>query len=223
MDRALLVTKDGSHTVIMPSLNVTYHSMHGAVQESKHVFIDAGLNYQWSVKNDPTISVLEVGFGTGLNALLTCSEAASRQRKISYTALEPYPLTAEITKGLNYEDASGYLAMIHNAVWGAAVNIHEYFRLTKLKISLAEADAEGKYDLVYFDAFDPGTQPAIWSAESFEKIYSMMKPGGVLTTYCSKSHVRKTMMSVGFKVTKIQGPRGKREMVRAERRLDQSE
>ena len=215
MDRELLVTKDGSHTVIIPSLNVTYHSLHGALQESIHVFIEAGLYYQWSVITDSSMSILEVGFGTGLNAMLTCQAAASRRNQITYTALEPYPLTDEIVKGLNYEDASGYLRMIHDVSWGAVVDIHEYFRLTKLKMPLA--DAEGKYDLVYFDAFDPITQPEIWSAESFEKIYSIMKPGGVLTTYCSKSHIRKTMMSVGFKVTKIPGPWGKREMVRAER------
>ncbi|MHA4844678.1 tRNA (5-methylaminomethyl-2-thiouridine)(34)-methyltransferase MnmD [Flavitalea antarctica] len=230
-DKELLLTKDGSHTVIIPSLDVTYRSRHGAIQESMHVFIDAGLKYKWSTDpqfaTDTTrpIRIFELGFGTGLSALLTAKEATAAQRSISYTTIEPEPLEPAMARRLNYEDGPGDLQKMHEAEWGTRVRINPYFLFTKYKLTLADfnpdtarlnSDEHGSgYDLIYFDAFGPLTAPGLWSAESFTKIVSLMKQGAVLTTYCSKSVVRKTMMSSGLNVKKIQGPYGKREMVRA--------
>jgi tRNA U34 5-methylaminomethyl-2-thiouridine-forming methyltransferase MnmC len=229
--KELLLTKDGSHTVIVPSLDITYRSRHGAIQESMHVFIDAGLKYKWSSDPEWTadtgkpMQIFELGFGTGLNALLTAKEAMYSRRKILYTTIEPEPLDPEMARLLNYEDAPGYLQKMHEAEWGVPVVIHPYFTFAKYKLALADFDlnsilmegveAGDGFDLVYFDAFGPLTEPELWSAESFTRIVSLMKTGGVLTTYCSKSVVRKTMMGTGLHVKKIQGPYGKREMVRA--------
>jgi tRNA U34 5-methylaminomethyl-2-thiouridine-forming methyltransferase MnmC len=229
--KELLLTKDGSHTVIVPSLDITYRSRHGAVQESLHVFIDAGLKYKWSTDpgwatdSEKVMQIFELGFGTGLNALLTAKEALISGQKISYTTIEPDPLEPALAGLLNYEDPGGYLQKMHGAEWGTPVDIHPCFTFTKHRSTLADFDphfihtdsveAEPVFDLVYFDAFGPLTEPGLWSAESFKKVVSFMKEGAVLTTYCSKSVVRKTMMGTGLKVKKIQGPYGKREMVRA--------
>ena len=221
----------GSYTVAIPSLDITYRSRNGAVQESLHVFIEAGLKYKCTM--DPVftgdqqhvIQLFEMGFGTGLNALLTAKEALALKRKISYTTIEPEPLEAEIVQQLKYEDSAGYLRKMHDAAWGVAIDLHPYFTFTKYRSTLAAFDISfladnfdkvgPVLDVVYIDAFGPLTQPELWSADSFSKIASWMKPGAVLTTYCSKSVVRRTMMGVGLQVKKIPGPYGKREMVRA--------
>lgn len=230
--RELLLTKDGSHTVIVPSLDITYRSRHGAIQESLHVFIEAGLKYKWSIDerwsgdSAEIMYIFELGFGTGLNALLTATEAIAVRRKIFYVTIEPEPLEPEMAGLLNYNDTSGYLQKMHAAPWGMPVSIHPWFTFTKYRSTLADFDfnitgtnhflSKGPvFDLVYFDAFGPLTQPELWSAESFMKIASIMKTGAILTTYCSKSVVRKTMAGAGLVVKKIQGPYGKREMVRA--------
>ncbi|RYG43796.1 MAG: SAM-dependent methyltransferase [Chitinophagaceae bacterium] len=216
---------------MIPSLDITYRSRHGAVQESLHVFIDAGLKYKWLSENEWTddpekvMQVFELGFGTGLNALLTAKEALSFKRKISYITIEPEPLEPEMAILLNYKDEAGYLKKMHQAEWNTPVEIHSWFKFTKFKTTLADFNlhdnavgfptAGAIFDLVYFDAFGPLTQPELWSGQSFAKVASMMKTGAILTTYCSKSVVRKTMMAAGFTVKKIQGPYGKREMVRA--------
>ena len=226
LDKELLLTKDGSHTVVIPSLDITYRSRHGAIQESTHVFIKAGLHYEWSrMPQETTIEIFELGFGTGLNALLTCVEALAARRKISYTTIEPDPLDPEMARLLNYPDEGHYLQQMHEASWGNAVSIHEYFTFTKYNLTFAEfvghqaSDSDDAfkpgYDLVYFDAFGPLTQPELWSAESFSQIVALMNEGAALTTYCSKTVVRRTMTNAGMQVTKIPGPYGKREMVRA--------
>ncbi|RYY26760.1 MAG: SAM-dependent methyltransferase [Chitinophagaceae bacterium] len=220
MERKLLLTGDGSHTILVPDLDITYHSRHGALQESVHVFIEAGLNYVMKGKTTPC-AIFELGFGTGLNALLTCMEAHDHNREINYTAIEPFPLERELVNQLNYaallqrDDAALYESLIHDASWNGRTKIHEHFTLTKYDHTLEQMPVNGSYDLVYFDAFSPTSQPALWAQDSFEKIFAILRPGGVLTTYCSRSIVRRTMTAVGFKVEKIPGPWGKREMVRA--------
>lgn len=218
MERSLVTTEDGSHTVYLPELDEHYHSTHGAINESQHVFIQAGLEYLRL--DEPTI--LEVGFGTGLNALLTLQNSIAKKQKIRYVALEPYPLEADIFKHLNFDDSAemaapdNYLQKMHEAQWNFPVFINDDFVLHKLKHTLQETSfMEEAFDVIYFDAFAPAKQPEVWSAENFEKCFQALKPGGVLTTYSSQGQVRRNMQEAGFKTEKIPGPKGKREMLRA--------
>ena len=225
MEKLIIVTKDGSHTVSIPALNVTYHSHHGAVQESTHVFIKAGLLPLMSHQT-PVIHVLDVGLGTGLNALLTVMESEATGKRIHYTAIELYPLELEEVKQLNYcshlnrNDLQPVFEKIHVGDWGKEITISKYVTLKKLAIDLHEFDPLHDpdfhpYHLVYYDPFAPAAQPDLWTKDVFSKLYNPMAPGGMLVTYCSKSIVRSAMQAAGFKVTKLPGPRGKREMVRA--------
>jgi len=197
-------------------MNVTYHSRHGAVRESMHVFIDAGLNQ--SVGN---IRVLEMGFGTGLNALLTSIAAEQQQRGIHYETIEAFPLSPGEIAALNYcerlqrTDLLQVFQQMHQCDWAKPVIITPYFTLQKHGGTLLDFVSDQQFDLVYFDAFAPGAQPELWTMEVFTKLYKMMKPKGILVTYCSKGDVRRAMQSAGFAVEKIPGPPGKREMVRA--------
>jgi tRNA U34 5-methylaminomethyl-2-thiouridine-forming methyltransferase MnmC len=223
MQRELLITNDGSHTVAIPELGVTYRSKHGAVQESAHVFIEAGLLKLLDEITHQPIEIFELGFGTGLNALLTLRTAQKLQRKIRYICVEPYPLDRNMVGGINYEDllkvpmVAPAFSGLHEAAWEIDVEINPYFVLHKKQSAFEDFNDDIKVHLVYYDAFGPLTQPQLWTIDSFKKVYTIMKPGGILTTYCSKSEVRRNMVSAGFQVTKLQGPRGKREMVRARR------
>jgi tRNA U34 5-methylaminomethyl-2-thiouridine-forming methyltransferase MnmC len=216
MQRELLQTADGSVTVSIPSLEVTYRSRHGAIQESRHVFIEAGLLFAWANRIDEApLQVFEMGFGTGLNAFLTVQEATNMKRPVNYIAIEPFPLEPDMVHALGYNDPDGQYASLHNCAWNVPTQINPCFNFTRHQQTLAEFETSQKFDLVYFDAFGPVTHPDLWSAENFAKIFLFMNSGAVLTTYCSKSVVRRTMKDVGFIVNKIPGPRGKREMVRA--------
>jgi len=218
-------TADGSLTLYVPSLDEHYHSINGAIQESQHVYLDAGLSYfinknclvdKTGAEEQAEIHVLEFGFGTGLNAFLTAVEAEKQNIKINYVALEKFPLSQEITNGLNYAAADRFLFKnIHQSDWGNPVVISPLFILQKLAIDFADFDFPERYDVVYYDAFAPDKQPEIWSQELFDKIFSAMNPGGVLTTYCSKGSVRRMMQQAGFFVERIHGASGKREMLRA--------
>lgn len=214
MKRELIVTQDGSHSVSIPEMDVTYHSKYGAVQESMHVFINAGLRFEFE-QTAKEIAVFEVGFGTGLNALLTCNESVQKERKVFYTTVEPFPITNEMAMSLNFDDPFMVLDKIHSAPWDIPVVINEFFTILKLNMKLAEVNSAQQFDVVYFDAFSPQAQPELWTDESFAHLVSMMRTDGVLTTYCSKSVVRRTMVAAGFRVAKLAGPPGKREMVRA--------
>ncbi|MGM0566635.1 MAG: tRNA (5-methylaminomethyl-2-thiouridine)(34)-methyltransferase MnmD [Bacteroidota bacterium] len=218
MERSLVTTEDGSHTVYLPELDEHYHSTHGAINESKHVFIQAGLEYV----NADAPAVLEVGFGTGLNALLTLQNSIAKKQKTRYVALEPYPLEAHIFEQLNFNDsvkfegAGRYFQKMHTAQWNFPVFITDDFVLHKLQHTLQETSfKEAAFDVVYFDAFAPAKQPEVWSTENFEKCFQALKPGGVLTTYSAQGQVRRNMQEAGFKTEKIPGPTGKREMLRA--------
>jgi tRNA U34 5-methylaminomethyl-2-thiouridine-forming methyltransferase MnmC len=221
MERKIILTGDGSHSVSVPAMNVTYHSIYGAIQESRHVFIEAGLYGSGCLLRPGPCSILEVGFGTGLNGLLTLIEADTYKKYIYYTALELYPLEEKEINRLNYSEQLSkpeykqYFERMHQAGWDQMYDISEYFRLTKIQSSLLNFTANEKYSVIYFDAFAPAAQPELWTKEIFENLYSMLLPGGILVTYCSKGEVRRNMIVAGFAVEKLKGPARKREMLRA--------
>jgi tRNA U34 5-methylaminomethyl-2-thiouridine-forming methyltransferase MnmC len=219
MHTELLITADGSHTVHIPERQVTFHSMHGAIQESRHVFVEAGFHY--AIRQKKSLKIFEMGFGTGLNALLTLMEAGKNEIQVSYHTIDAYPLDTMITSVLNYPQILGNVGLekifhqMHHATFGEEIHITEYFSFKKYMDKLETHHTTEQYDIIYFDAFSPSEQPDLWREVIFQKLISMLYPGGFLVTYCSKSIVRKAMMSAGFLVTKITGPWGKREMVRA--------
>jgi tRNA U34 5-methylaminomethyl-2-thiouridine-forming methyltransferase MnmC len=221
MERLLQITSDGSHTISIPSLQVTYHSKHGAIQESMHVFIEAGLRFI-SPQSGRPVEILEMGLGTGLNALLTL--IASENMAVRYESLEAYPIDTDIIDQLNYcgqlnrNDLSEIFQSMHKSDWEIPLSISTNFTLIKRKIKLGDYNSGRKFHLVYFDAFAPGTQPELWTTEIFTKLYNLMEENGVLVTYCSKSDVRRSLLASGFNVEKIPGPPGKREMLRAIRK-----
>jgi len=215
-------TNDGSVTLYVPYLDEHYHSTNGAVQESQHVYLEAGLKYYINTfyKNntlyDNEIHVLEFGFGTGLNAFLTALEAEKQKIKIRYIALEKFPLSEEIIENLNYFADNEFLfKQIHLSEWGNSVQVSPYFTLHKVNIDFNLFNFPNCYDVVYFDAFAPDKQPEVWTQDLFDKIFSSMNYGGVLTTYCAKGIVRRMMQQAGFSVERIPGAAGKREMLRA--------
>lgn len=220
MQFELITTDDGSHTLYVSELNEVYHSKFGAVNESKHVFIMAGL--MPVCKEKKSISILEIGFGTALNALMTFFETPARIMEIDYHTIEPNPLNSEILKQLNYPEfvkmkgATQIFNVLHESEWGTPVRIDDRFTLIKYKIKLEDARlSQGFYDLVYFDAFGPEVQPELWTVPIFEKIHSALKDKGILVTYSAKGSVRRNLESAGFSVERIPGPAGKREMIRA--------
>ena len=212
----IVITKDGSHSIYVQTLDEHYHSIHGAITESQHVFIEAGLV---QLKKSH-IRILELGFGTGLNALLTLAETNESDRSIYYTGIEKYPLERTITDSLNYESIAalnipGMLKRIHESTWQKEVLIKPGFILKKLKCDMHELEQKDEFDLVYFDAFAPEKQPELWTVELFRQIFLSMKSHSILTTYSSKGMVRRNLKAAGFHVEKIPGPPGKREMTRA--------
>lgn len=223
MKHELIITKDGSHTISIPEMNVTYHSIHGAIQESQHVFIKAGLFDSGLFDFIGLHHILEIGFGTGLNALLTLIEADRHKNRIYYTALELFPLNSSEISQLNYcqqlemPDYKPLLEKMHACGWEEMHEITDNFRLAKRKCNLLDFSTDDLFDIIYFDAFAPAAQPELWTIDVFEKMFSILKPSGMLVTYCSKGEVRRNMIAAGFKVEKLPGPPGKREMIRAYR------
>lgn len=212
----IVTTKDGSHSIYVQALDEHYHSVHGAITESQHVFLEAGLKQL----DKSTIRILEMGFGTGLNALLTLAETNESDKSIYYTGIEKYPLERAITDLLNYESITdlaipGMLKRIHESVWQKEVLIKPGFVLKKLKCDMYELEQTDEFDLVYFDAFAPEKQPELWTENLFSRIFQSMTSHSFLTTYSSKGMVRRNLKAAGFQVEKIQGPPGKREMTRA--------
>jgi len=227
MERKIILTGDGSHSISVPELNVSYHSIHGAIQESMHVFIKAGLIDSAIFDYIGVHHVLEIGFGTGLNALLTLIEADKHKNRVYYTGIELYPLNEIEINQLNYCEKlnqPGYKPLfqkMHHCGWEEMTEISQYFRLTKIKCNLSDYSTENVYSIIYFDAFAPTAQPELWTKAVFDKMYSILQPGGVLVTYCSKGDVRRAMIAAGFKVEKLPGPLRKREMIRAIKNLDE--
>lgn len=208
----ILITDDGSPTLLNKNINETYHSRHGARQESMHVFIHVGLK---QMVKDP-LHVLEIGFGTGLNATLTALHGD--QKTVHYTALEPYPAAIELLEQLHYFSTPAEMQLhrdIIHADFDKITSLSSHFHLKKLKVKIQEFVTEEKYDLIYFDAFAPMVQPEMWTLSIFEHMFSLMNNNGIMVTYCAKGQVRRNMMAAGFSVERIAGPPGKREMLRA--------
>jgi tRNA U34 5-methylaminomethyl-2-thiouridine-forming methyltransferase MnmC len=213
----IIETADGSHSLFNEELQETYHSRHGAVQESLHVYLNEGLSkILASVPGD--ICLLEIGFGTGLNALLTLQEAEMIQRKIIYTSLEPYPLPGDIWRFLNYGKLLGRqeeFEALHKAPWNSKQSISPFFELLKLEQSIQHVNLPPhEFHLVYFDAFAPGKQPEMWRPEVFTKLKQTMTVGAALVTYCAKGQVKRDLKTSGFLIESLPGPPGKREMIR---------
>jgi len=211
--RIFTTTKDGTQTIYIPELDEHYHSTNGALQEAEIVYLKAGLDY---CEKDE-INILEAGFGTGLNAYLTM---LTSDKKINYTSIELYPLSEEEVSNLNhYETISGgtkeLFLKLHEAAWGNFSPITDTFSLRKIHDDLTTHSYDEGYDVVYYDAFAPEVQPHLWTADVFQKIYDSMNKGGVLTTYCVKGIVKRALKSCGFKIEKLPGAAGKREMLRA--------
>mgnify|MGYP000333126543 CR=1 FL=1 len=217
MKREIQITEDGSTTIHLPDWNENYHSTHGAIQESKHVFIDKGL----SVVSKAEISILEIGFGTGLNSFLTFLEAKKRDVSVSYVGIEAYPVTKEEAIQLNYvselnvDEEQIVFNQLHLVSWEKKHQISRGFFLEKRKQFFKEIKAVDQFDLVYFDAFGAEHQPELWTVSIFEIMFKSMQENGVLVTYCAKGSVRRAMQEVGFTVERLEGPPGKREMLRA--------
>lgn len=213
MQRIIEQTSDGSATLYVPELNEHYHSVKGALTESEHIYIQMGLNA--SQVSCP--HVLEIGFGTGLNALLTQKEAERTKRSVTYTGIELYPLEWETVRALHYSDDAVFQT-IHQANWEQNTIISPHFTLRKTKADFNQVDY-GQIppaDVVYFDAFAPEKQPEIWTEELFRKLYRQMNNDGILTTYCAKGSVRRMLQQTGFSVERLPGPPGgKREILRA--------
>lgn len=214
------LTKDGSHTLFVPSLNEHYHSINGAKQESDHIFIKAGLLH--SLKDD--IKILEIGFGTGLNAYLSLCVTQHTNKRIDYTSLELYPLPMEIVGQLNYVESDKpeikeYFIQLHACDWDIKNEITPHFYLTKIQTDFSKLDfsflSDITFDIVYFDAFAPEKQPEMWSQEIFDTLYTLTSEDGILTTYCAKGVVRRMLLQAGYNVERLPGPPGKREMLRA--------
>ena len=217
-DDPLFLTSDGSHSVMSQKFGVSYHSRHGAITEAYHVFINAALRFKAVIQKQ--INILEIGFGTGLNAYVTLLEASKRNLEIQYTAIEAYPVSIKQATDLNYPaqlepDQEGFFLQLHQSDWEKKVSITDLFKLEKLQKNFEEIDFENQFDIIYFDAFAPDAQPELWNESMMEKMYRSLKADGILTTYCAKGVVKRTMKKVGFHIEALPGPPGKREMTRA--------
>lgn len=212
-----VITEDGSSTLFETELNEHYHSTHGAIRESMHIFIGEGYS---ELMNFPA-RIFEAGFGTGLNAFLTLLLSEKEGRKIHYTSVEKYPLEDHIVKQLNYPKKLNpvkeeIFQAIHHAPWGKDVRITDHFMLHKMKGDLCKVRLkDAVFDLVYFDAFSPDVQPELWTEEIFRMIFRSMKINSFLVTYSSKGSVKRALKAAGFQVEKLPGPPGKREITRA--------
>ncbi len=217
----IIQTEDGSSSLLNVDLNETYHSIHGAIQESQHVFIESGLNCLLQRSQIKSISILEIGFGTGLNALLTALVAKKLNLKIEYETVEAFPLSQETVGLLNYpeqlnsEEAISIFDRLHQTEWNKSQVISPNFNLLKRDVKMQEADfAKEKFDLVYFDAFAPVKQPEMWERDVLQKVAEAMKPQAIFVTYSAKGQLKRDLISLGLSVEKIPGPPRKREMIR---------
>ncbi len=204
-------TSDGSQTLIHPILGDSYHSLNGAVAESLHIYISAGMRSLPSAE----LSIVEVGFGSGLNAVLTAEEAQHSGRGVEYTSLELYPVSLDVAASMSYAEREHFMPL-HRAPWGARCSITPLFSLLKEQVDIIEYDfGVERFDLVYFDAFAPDTQPQLWSEELFARIFCSLRSGGALVTYSSKGIVKRALRAAGFIVQRLAGPAGKRHILHA--------
>ena len=215
MKLELVNTIDGSNSLKNLIINDSYHSKYGAINESKHIFINNGLKRISKKK----IRVLEIGFGTGLNALLTQLYCDKKEKRITYHTIDNLPLKEEIYSSLNYCDQlkidKNIFLKIHSSLWENEIELSNFFVLKKMKYDFTKILFNEKYDLIYFDAFSPSKQPEMWTLNNFKKLYDCLNTNGVLITYSSKGDVKRIMKKVGFNVSSVEGPTGKREITLA--------
>ncbi len=222
MDKEFVITEDGSHTIYLPEMDEHYHSTHGAVQESLHVYINQGL-LQVPRKE---ISILEIGFGTGLNAFLTYVFAVKNNLKITYTSIEKFPLTEAEYSALNYSETiftvhASVLKKMHQCEWNSLVEVTPEFSIRKIQADLLtwEFDRNEQFDLLYYDAFAPVKQPEMWTEELINKVSASIKKDGIMVTYCAKGAVRRAFSAAGFQMERIPGPIGKKEILRGKKTI----
>lgn len=216
MKPEIKLTADGSHTLFVSELDEHYHSINGAVQESIHVFINKGLHHH----QKDNLHILEIGFGTGLNAILTLIDPLTSNKKIFYTTIEAYPINSLLVEQLNYAPSHKDLfKKLHDAPWNRREEIAQNFSLLKIETDFPSFDFSKidtqSIDLIYFDAFGPDKQPNMWTQELFDKLYTLSNENAILVTYCAKGAVRRMLQQSGFTVERLDGPPGKREMIRA--------
>ena len=215
-------TKDGSNTLLHPKLNVHYHSLHGALQESLHVFINSGLDYYYHINKSKfsVINIFELGFGTGLNTLLTAQYAIKNQCSIKYSSIEIDPLTNFDTNSFisftnNIKESEELFQIIHSSEWNHLTYINTYFQLLKIYGDILKFNFTEEVNVIYFDAFAPNAQPELWTINTLQILYEALTKNGVLVSYCAQGQFKRNLKELGFKVESIAGPPGKREMTRA--------
>jgi tRNA U34 5-methylaminomethyl-2-thiouridine-forming methyltransferase MnmC len=216
LKREIITTDDGSVTIHLPEMNESYHSKFGAIQEAYHVFIKNGLE----LTGAKPVSILEIGFGTGLNAFITFLESQKNNQQIYYTGVEAYPVAPEEAALMNYAaqlspNYQGVFTQMHECAWNEDVKLAPNFVLNKQQLRFEDITFAVQFDLIYFDAFGYHAQPDLWSEEIFAKMYTALKPNGVLVTYACRTVIKKAMQAAGFTTQKLPGPPGKREMLRA--------
>lgn len=214
-------TKDGSDTLWLPEMKESFHSLNGAITESQHVFLNSGLNYFCQRHKAKEVSILEIGFGTGLNALLTCCYGQENERKIVYTSLEPFPLQNALIEQLNYSEqvlnpkAHIWYGRLHSSSWNQIEQIHRYFSILKINKKIQDHTKLNQYDICYFDGFAPVKQPEIWKMKVLDIVKKSLKVSGMLVTYCAQGQFKRDLRALGFQVESLPGPPGKMEMTRA--------
>lgn len=218
----LIVTDDGSSSIFSEQFRCTYHSVHGAIQESTHIFIQSGLDHYIRNTGKTMLKVLEFGFGTGLNALLSLKYCLDNNIHVDYSTIEAYPLSDEIVKSLNFistENLSAYLNEFYNMHFGELnrLFINEFFTFSKYITRFEDFSSDIKFDLIYFDAFGPDEQSEFWTRPFLDKIPDLLNENGILVTYSVRGSFKRALKELGFKIYKIPGPPGKREILRAEK------
>lgn len=218
MDRfEVVMTKDGSKTLFLTKREVYYHSIHGAVSEAKHVYIEHGLRNI----NKSSLNILEMGFGTALNALVTFVESSKANLKINYLSVDNYPINYELVKQLDYpfflssQDYESLFKRMHCSDWNQETAISPNFNLFKFKSSIETLSIDRKIDLVYYDAFAPKANYNLWSVEIFKNLSRYLNDSAILVTYCANGQVKRNLKAAGFSLETLKGPPGKREMIRA--------
>ncbi len=219
MNHKIIRTNDSSHSILDTKINESYHSKHGAIVEAKHVFIKNG----FETANKNKLNILEIGFGTGLNTLLTLQKSIQKSIKVNYHAIELHPLDKQYYSKLNYTNLIGVeqkeLLKLHDCKWGKKIKLNSFFSIIKHHMALEKYNTNLKFDIIYFDAFSPRKQPEIWSKDIFEKMHKFLKKDGFLITYCAKGAVKRTMKSVGFEIIILDGPPGKRQITRGNKSI----
>ncbi len=216
MERSIIKTKDGSATIYLPEIDETYHSLHGAVQEARHVFIEQGLRFLINHQETEEVRIFEMGLGTGLNAVLSCMEHVP----VKYIGVEAFPVPFEMVDEIDYpailgRETQGIFERLHTVPWDEYQQITDTFCIQKMERKIEQLSVDFKVDLIYYDAFGPRAQSSMWEMDVLSKMAEMLNDGGVLVTYCAQGQFRRNLKALGFEVEALPGPPGKREMTRA--------